>query len=376
MADVVLEGITKRFGPVIAVNDLSLKINDGEFLFLLGPSGCGKTTLLRTIAGFEHPDAGRLYFGGKEATRVHPSKRNIGMVFQNYALFPHMTVYQNVGFGLKVRRVDEKKRRERVMRALDLVKLVGLEKRYPLQLSGGQQQRAALARAIVIDPDILLLDEPFGALDRKLRVDMQLELKLLQKKLKITTVFVTHDQEEALTMSDRIAVMRDGLFEQVDTPMQIYERPASEFVASFIGATNLLQGRVESLEGNLAQVRTASGLDLRVAAPQGASPGLAGSFVVRPEKIHVGRNRLANYDNTLPGKIENILYMGEKTHYYVAVPGKTLLVFEQNLSADPALYDVGSPVFVHFDCRSVLTLSLGGPAPLAVEGGRVQSGVL
>jgi spermidine/putrescine ABC transporter ATP-binding subunit len=357
--DLALSGITKRFGSVVAVDDVSLRIDHGEFLFLLGPSGCGKTTLLRVIAGFEQPNAGHLHFGEREATRIHPTKRNIGMVFQNYALFPHLTVFQNVEFGLKVRRIPPPERRERVLRALELVKLSGLEKRYPRQLSGGQQQRTALARAVVIDPDILLLDEPLGALDRKLRVDMQLELKQLQRQLQLTTVFVTHDQEEALTMADRIAVMRDGQIEQLGTAFDIYEQPASAFVASFIGATNFLHGTVTSVGPALAEVRTPPGQVFTVRSTPEMVQGWEGTFVIRPEKLSLrgATDQQSDRANVLYGRIKDVLYMGDMTHYYVAVDEHTLHVSEQNLSADPHPHAAGANVMVQFDPRSVLPLA-------------------
>jgi len=373
MAGVILEGITKRFGSVVAVDNLTLKIGHGEFLFLLGPSGCGKTTLLRTIAGYERPDSGRLFFDDRESTHIHPSKRNIGMVFQNYALFQNRSVYKNVEFGLRVRRVHKPERRRRIMNSLEMVKLEDLAQRYPLQLSGGQQQRVALARAIVIDPDILLLDEPLGALDRKLRGDMQLELKMLQKKLKITTIFVTHDQEEALTMADRIVLMKDGRCEQLGSPLEIYERPATEFVASFIGAINFLAGTVVSVDPDVTEVRTPDGLRIIMDTVAGTVIGDRGTFVVRPEKLVLGRTMKPQYDNVMLGRIQNSLYMGDMTHYYIAVADRKLLVVEQNLSVNPALYEVGCEVFVHFDRRSVLAISMHNDSIASVERGAVQA---
>ncbi len=267
-----------------------------------------------------------------------------------------MTIYQNVEFGLNIRKVSDAEKHSRVMKALEMVRLDGLDQRYPRQLSGGQQQRAALARAIVIEPDILLLDEPFGALDRKLRVGMRLELRLLQKDLQITTVFVTHDQEEALTMSDRIAVMNGGHIEQIDMPVNIYERPATEFVADFIGAANLVTCRIDSVEPDVIKARITEGVDIRMRAVQGMMPGQEVKIIIRPEKIILRETSLPKYENALRGHIENILYLGDKTDYFVSVAGKTFLVSEQNLSADPMLYEIGKEVFMHFDCDSVLAL--------------------
>src|SRR5438270_8890776 len=236
-----LEGVSKRYGRVLAVDDVSLAIAEGEFFTLLGPSGSGKTTLLRLIAGFERPDAGRIELGGRDVTRVPPYARDVNTVFQDYALFPHMSVAQNIEYGLRVRRVAKAERREKVDRALEMVRLPGLGGRKPAQLSGGQRQRVALARAIVNEPSVLLLDEPLGALDLKLRQEMQLELQRVQREVSITFVYVTHDQEEALTMRDRIAVLSQGRIEQIGGPAEVYERPRTPFVAGFIGVSNLIE---------------------------------------------------------------------------------------------------------------------------------------
>ncbi|MDP9220488.1 MAG: ABC transporter ATP-binding protein [Actinomycetota bacterium] len=240
--DVHLDGLTKRFGDVVAVDDISLGVASGEFFALLGPSGSGKTTCLRMIAGFERPTAGRVYLAGRDVTGLAPFAREVNTVFQDYALFPHMSVEQNVGYGLMVKRVPRQERRDRVAGALETVRLQGYAGRRPAQLSGGQRQRVALARALVNRPKVLLLDEPLGALDRKLREEMQVELKALQREVGITFLFVTHDQDEALTMSDRIAIFKDGRVEQVGTPEDVYDRPATTFVADFIGTSNLVEG--------------------------------------------------------------------------------------------------------------------------------------
>jgi len=364
MASVGLDRITKRYGSTAAVESLSLAVNDGEFVCLLGPSGCGKTTLLRIIAGLISPDSGRVFIGGRDATRVPPGKRNSGMVYQNYALFPHMTVAQNVEFGLRVRRISEVDRRSRVAEAIDRVKLTGFEQRYPRQLSGGQQQRTAVARAIVVRPDILLLDEPLGALDRKLRVEMQVELRLLQKALRVTTVFVTHDQEEALTMSDRVAVMREGRIEQIGPVREIYEQPATEFVATFIGTANVFSATVTSVHDGVALVRTGAGTELTVSA---STVGLGASafFAIRPEKLFLSSRSPTNQENVLLGKITNVVYLGSMTRYDLEAAGLRLEALTQNSSARGDTFEVGSSVFVHIGRDAVLTLD--GP-----DGGRGQ----
>src|SRR6188472_2470155 len=284
---IALEGVTKRFGKAeAAVRDVSLEIGEGEFFSLLGPSGCGKTTTLRMIAGFEVPDEGRIVLQGTDVTTVFSNKRPVNMVFQQYALFPHMSIYDNVAFGLKVKRVPRKEHRGRVLEILRVVSLEGLENRRPAQLSGGQQQRVALARALVNQPAALLLDEPLGALDLKLRKEMQLELKRLQSETGTTFVYVTHDQEEALTMSDWIAVMNGGVVEQLAPPRELYERPATTFVAGFIGTSNLLTLRVDERDGDLAAMRLGDGE--RILARCDLPAGATTQITVRPEKIKLG----------------------------------------------------------------------------------------
>ena len=256
MSDVELRGVTKTFGRVRAMDAVDLEVRKGEFLSLLGPSGSGKTTTLRVIAGLVEPTAGEVLIGGRVMTQVPVHRRNLAMVFQNYALFPHLSVFENVAFGLEMRRMSRTEVTRRVADALALVRLPGFEARYPQQLSGGQRQRVALARAIVVQPSVLLLDEPLGALDKKLRESMQVELKALQRTLGVTTIFVTHDQEEALTLSDRVAVMNDGRIEQLDTPVEVYERPRTRFVSDFIGVSNFLEGEVTHGDGPAVAVRT------------------------------------------------------------------------------------------------------------------------
>src|SRR2546425_9892119 len=284
---IALEGVSKGFGKTRAVQDVTVAIAEGEFFSLLGPSGCGKTTTLRMIAGFEVPDAGRVLLQGQDVTSTLPSRRPVNMVFQQYALFPHMSIYDNVAFGLKVKRVPRGEHRDRVHELLRVVDLEGLENRRPRQLSGGQQQRVALARALVNRPAALLLDEPLGALDVKLRKHMQLELKRIQNELGTTFVYVTHDQEEALAMSDRIAVMNRGRVEQLGSPREIYDHPRTAFLADFIGSLNAIELTIDELVGDYSVARL--GDDERVVAPAaGRRPGDAGRVAVRPEHVKMG----------------------------------------------------------------------------------------
>jgi putative spermidine/putrescine transport system ATP-binding protein len=314
---VSVEGIVKTFGDTLAVNDVSLKVRKGEFLTLLGPSGCGKTTLLNLIAGFLEPERGEIFIEGEAVTRVPPYQRSIGMVFQNYALFPHMTVTQNVAFGLKMRKVPTKEIAVRVAEALDMVRLPEMGDRLPRQLSGGQQQRVALARALVINPKVVLLDEPFSAIDKNLRAEMQVELKLIQKRIGITTLFVTHDQSEALSLSDRIAVMSRGRIEQLSEPAQLYRNPASSFVASFIGDINRLPCRTVGREGEDA-VLDAGGLRIRlpVARAESLPTGSSGFLFVRPDDLSL----VAPQDpqaNLGIGTIDTHVYQGTHVDVYV-----------------------------------------------------------
>jgi putative spermidine/putrescine transport system ATP-binding protein len=298
-----LEGVRKSYGHVLAVAGVDLTVQEGEFFTLLGPSGSGKTTLLRLIAGFEHPDSGLIELAGRDVTGVPPHLRETNTVFQDYALFPHMTVAENIGYGLRVKGIARPERRERVERALAMVRLAGLDNRRPNQLSGGQRQRVALARAVVNEPEVLLLDEPLGALDLKLRQEMQLELKRIQQQVGITFIYVTHDQEEALTMSDRMAVMSNGRIEQIGPPVEVYERPATEFVAGFIGISNLLE-----------------------------RDGIR--FVVRPEKLRMlEEGEMADAGMTVePGIVEQVVYVGMSTRYIVRLDrGEHLVAVRQNM---------------------------------------------
>ena len=316
---ITLDGVSKRFGSHVAVHELSLSIGDGEFFSLLGPSGCGKTTTLRMIAGFEQPDTGRLLLYGEDVTALAPNKRRVNMVFQQYALFPHMSIYDNVAFGLRVKHVPRDEHRDRILAILRVVELEGLERRKPRQLSGGQQQRVALARALVNRPAALLLDEPLGALDVKLRKQMQLELKRIQVELGTTFVYVTHDQEEALAMSDRIAVMNGGRIDQIGTPREIYEHPTTPFVADFIGSLNALDFRVDELVGDLAVMRL--GADDRLVVPVGAGTRTGESLrvAVRPERVQIGPAESAPPDrgSRLVGTVTEIVYLGMYTQFHI-----------------------------------------------------------
>ncbi len=316
---IALEGVSKGFGETRAVQDVTVAIGEGEFFSLLGPSGCGKTTTLRMIAGFEVPDEGRIVLQGKDVTSVSANRRKVNMVFQQYALFPHMSIYDNVAFGLKVKRVPRSEHSERVHEMLRVVELEGLERRRIRQLSGGQQQRVALARALVNKPAALLLDEPLGALDVKLRKLMQLELKRIQSELGTTFVYVTHDQEEALAMSDRIAVMNGGRVEQVGSPREIYEHPESAFVADFIGSLNALELRVDELVGGYALMRLGEGERIVVPVGSGARTGESLRIAVRPERVQIGPSGDAGLDggSRLTGTIDEVVYLGMYTQFHV-----------------------------------------------------------
>ncbi|HUH15341.1 MAG TPA: ABC transporter ATP-binding protein [Gaiellaceae bacterium] len=326
--DVRLENVVKRFDDVVAVAGISLEIPAGSFFALLGPSGCGKTTTLRMIGGFEDPDAGAIYLGDRDVVGLPPYKRDVNTVFQSYALFPHLSIFENVAFGLRRRRVDRNEVRRRVEEMLSLVGLEDVGRRRPRQLSGGQQQRVALARALVNRPQVLLLDEPLGALDLKLRKQMQLELKQIQHELGLTFVHVTHDQEEAMTMADAIAVMNHGRIEQLGPPTELYEQPATNFVAGFLGVSNLLRGTVAGPD----RVRLEAGDELTVAL--GGRTG-AVALGVRPEKLRLGAPREG--ENTLTGRIKETAYVGVATQYVVSTGAGDLVVYAQNSDGSRAL---------------------------------------
>jgi spermidine/putrescine transport system ATP-binding protein len=315
-----LRRLTKRFGDFAAVDDLSLDVIGGEFLTLLGASGSGKTTTLRMIAGFEPPSSGEIFMAGNPIAALPPFKRDINTVFQHYALFPHMSARDNIAYGLRMRRVPAAEREERVTKALAMVKLEKLGARSPRQLSGGQQQRVALARALVNRPRVLLLDEPLGALDLKLRKEMQLELKHLQTSLGITFVYVTHDQEEALTMSDRIVLMRQGRIAQLGTPRDLYDRPASRYVADFIGETNLLAGTVVESAGGMAALRV-GGTILRGVTDAPLAPGSEAWLTVRPEAIALSNGATPAVHNVVHGTVSDAVYAGSTLRVHVTLPG-------------------------------------------------------
>ncbi|SEB78184.1 putrescine transport system ATP-binding protein [Nitratireductor aquibiodomus] len=311
------ENVTKTFGDFTAVDDLSLNIYEREFFALLGASGCGKTTLLRMLAGFEQPTSGRIFLDGQDLSGIPPHRRPVNMMFQSYALFPHMTVEKNIAFGLKQDRMPADEIADRVAAMLKLVKLEPFAKRKPHQLSGGQRQRVALARSLAKRPKLLLLDEPLGALDKKLREETQFELVDLQYDLGLTFMVVTHDQEEAMTMADRIAVMDRGNVIQVATPAEIYEAPNSRFVADFVGSINMFEGTVTAADRETARIADASGFELSVLNGAGAEKGANVWFAVRPEKIDISRNRPESAVNAVEGEVWDIAYLGDMTIHHV-----------------------------------------------------------
>ncbi len=326
-SSIQIVNLTKTYGGVNAVDDVSLEIDKGEFITLLGPSGSGKTTTLMMIAGFVFPTSGDILIGGHSILAKPAHKRNIGIVFQHYSLFPHMTAFDNVAFPLKMRKMDGQTIRSKVNDLLGLVELNELGNRYPRQLSGGQQQRVALARALVFDPPMLLMDEPLGALDKKLRESMQLEITRIQEKLQITTVYVTHDQSEALTMSDRIAVMDQGKIIQLGSPEELYEHPASRFVAGFIGKSNFIRGRVIRADGELFVIAAESGMEFRAPKQDRLQIGDAVSVAIRPEKVIFFEDYFQPGEkpagwNVLPGVVEEFIYLGDLRHYVIGLPGE------------------------------------------------------
>jgi spermidine/putrescine transport system ATP-binding protein len=355
--DVELRSVTKRFGAIIAVDNIDLAIRNGEFISLLGPSGCGKTTTLRMIAGFEHPDEGELLIGGRDAVGTPPYRRDVNMVFQAYALFPHMSVIDNVAYGLKQRGMSKRERHQRAGEALELVRLVGRDRYRPTMLSGGQQQRVALARALVMNPRVLLLDEPLGALDLKLRKGMQIELKRIQHEVGITFIYVTHDQEEALAMSDRIAVMSNGIIEQLDEPEAIYDRPLTAFVADFIGDMNFIEAQVSEVRGSEF---FATATDALLIHGRGAgSPGEHVRIGIRPERIVAHTGAAPTAPNTASGEVETKIYLGDQIQLLTRLAsGETVIVREQRTSADPALDSIqaGDRVALSWDASAPLIL--------------------
>lgn len=355
-AQVRLENVGKRYGDQWVLRQVHLQIERGEFYTFLGPSGCGKTTLLRSIAGFISPDEGTVYLDGKPVNYVPPWQRDVGMVFQNYALWPHMTVYENVAFGLRERNVSKAEMESRVTQALEQVDLKGTEWRRPSQLSGGQQQRVALARTLVIQPRVLLLDEPLSNLDAKLRAEMRLELLKLQRELGITTIYVTHDQEEALALSTRIAVMESGRIVQEGSPPEIYEEPRNRFVAEFVGKSNLFFGTIVHATDTLFEIQTDDGLKIRAASPLASGKLRQGEKVllnVRPEAMHLKRSaEESSKMNQLSGKVSALAYQGSSVEYEIEVRGRALKAHIVNPKGKP-LFQRGEEVQVVFAPENV-----------------------
>jgi spermidine/putrescine transport system ATP-binding protein len=357
-AVVRVERVTKRFGSVTAVDDVSFEVAAGEFFSLLGPSGCGKSTTLRMLAGFEVPTQGRIYLEGKDATNTPPYKRATNLVFQNYALFPHMTVEENVAFGPQRRRLPRAEVRERVREALAAVRLEGMAERYPRELSGGQQQRVALARALANRPAVLLLDEPLGALDLKLREEMQLELKRIQREVGICFVYVTHDQGEALTMSDRVAVMNHGRIEQIGSPEEVYERPATRFVAGFIGTANLVPCTVEEA-GDVATVRLLDGGRVGAPAAPGCAVGSRAVLMLRPERLRIRTAPESTGGPGMRGRVVESVFQGSVLRHLVQVGERSIVVLAPVGADRPG---IGQEVWVSWDASDgyVLPAEEGG----------------
>ena len=363
--EVRLVDLVKRFADVTAVAGINLEMPSGEFFSLLGPSGCGKTTTLRLIAGFERPDEGQILLDGVDMAQTPPHKRNVNTVFQNYALFPHLTVADNVGFGLRYKDVSKPEARKKISDALALVRLEGLERRRPSQLSGGQQQRVALARALILNPAVLLLDEPLGALDAKLRKALQIELKALQEEVGITFIYVTHDQEEALTMSDRLAVMSNGRVEQIGTPSQIYEEPRTAYVADFLGVSNLMDARAEGTDGN-GRCRVRLG-EFELVASQGEIDARGGVKVtIRPERVRI-ESLGSTGENRVPAMVERVVYVGSIMQVILHLaPGRTLQAWVQNQGEDLG-FDQGAAVSVHLPADALRVLADTEPASATRE---------
>jgi spermidine/putrescine transport system ATP-binding protein len=361
-----LVDVVKKFGETAAVDHIDLEVRDGEFFSLLGPSGCGKTTTLRMIGGFEQPTSGLIELQGQDVTWLPPYRRNVNTVFQNYALFPHLTIFENVAFGLRRKGVKADEIKRRVTDMLTLVELPGFEARKPTQISGGQAQRVALARALINRPAVLLLDEPLGALDLKLRKQMQVELKRIQQEVGITFIYVTHDQEEAMTMSDRIAVMNRGRYEQLGDPESLYERPTTRFVAGFLGISNLIPATVDGIEGDYATARI--GDDARIRVPRSLVNGTKSvSIGVRPEKIRLSERSATSAEghNRLIGVVRDASYMGVSTQYLVESRGGNLTVYEQNVerATRSELWARGDEVQMTWSPDHSFVVPADGPEP-------------
>lgn len=354
---VALRNVAKSFGNVVALKTINLEIREGEFITLLGPSGCGKTTTLRLIAGFNDPDQGQILLGSEDITNLAPQKREIGMVFQDYALFPHLTIKENIAFPLRERRTPKQNIDSRVRELLELVRLPGVEQRYPSELSGGQAQRISVARAVAYPPRVLLMDEPLGALDLKLREAMQIELRRIQQELQITTVFVTHDQTEAMNMSDRIAVMKNGEIAQVGTAREIYNSPRSAFVADFVGRINLLNATLSGIDGDLANLRILNDVKIHAkVADKNDSFSEPLCVGIRPEKLALGTNGRDNsYDNRISGTVVRYSFSGNLLNVYVDVGADKLFLVE--LRPDAVPLDSGSKVDVCWNAADALVMS-------------------
>lgn len=355
---VTLNGVTKQFGDVVAVNDTDLEIERGELITLLGPSGCGKTTTLRMIAGFETPSEGRIEINGENVVDVPPYERDIGMVFQYFALFPHMTVADNIAFGLKMSGIDESTINDRIDEALEMVSLPEVADRYPENLSGGQQQRIALARSLVVEPDVLLLDEPLSSLDKKLREEMRLEIMRLHRELDVTMIYVTHNQSEALSISDRMAVMNDGEIRQVGSPSEVYQEPADEFVADFIGTANLVKGTAESTDGEYS-ISTTTGIDITADATtpttdQSFDRGSDVTVLLRPERLSLGTSR-NGAENQVQGMVREITYLGSSAEYYIDLPDESELQLSTPVKGDIE-HSPGDEVVISFDSSAPILL--------------------
>ena len=357
MSMLVIEGLEKAFGNVQAVRNFNLHVKDGEFISLLGPSGCGKTTTLRCIAGFEVADRGRIVLDDREITNSPPHTRNTGMVFQNYALFPHMTVFANVAFGLQMRKVPREETRRRVAKALEIVRLPGYEKRKPHELSGGQQQRVALARALVIEPTILLLDEPLSNLDAKLREEMRVEIRQIQKDVGITTVFVTHDQEEALVMSDRMVLMEGGEIVGTGTPIELFERPTNLFVASFLGQSNRVDGELIEVNGHSVCVRTPEGALINGTGIGDLKEGESVAVFVKCARVRLDpATGGEEYSNRFKAQVEFVTYLGETIQYLCSLSGKRIVATIQNREGH-LLHSAGDEVTLGWREKDALVLN-------------------
>lgn len=353
---VSFRGVQKTYdGESLVVKDLNLEIQRGEFLTMLGPSGSGKTTSLMMLAGFEVPTHGEIVLQGKSLKNVPPHKRDIGVVFQNYALFPHMTVAENLAFPLSVRRISKSEQVERVNKALSVVKLEAMANRRPGQLSGGQQQRVALARALVFEPQLVLMDEPLGALDKQLREHMQIEIKHIHESLGVTVVYVTHDQSEALTMSDRVAVFNDGIIQQLDSPYNLYENPRNSFVAHFIGENNILNGTVLSVDGDKARVKVESGDEIVARAVNVGGVGSKTSLSFRPEKVHLDAPQ-GDYVNHLPGRVLETIYHGDHMRVRLSVAGSEEFTVKMRFRTSGVAPKAGDAMTVSFAAEDCLAL--------------------